>query len=293
MAEIRFPVNNKDENEDKRMIDKLDLSGKVALVTGGASGIGRSSAELLAAHGASVCIADINDDAVAERVSEFSRRNETAFGVPVDMGSVESINNMVDKTVAHFGKIDIFVNTAGVCQSKPFLEVSEKEWDLIIDINQKGSAFSMQAVAAHMVSRIPESVKTAGVADRCYGKIVNFSSISGRSGRPLQIHYASSKAAVISLTQSVALDLAPLGINVNAVSPSVVKTAMWDKNVEEKRKSFGDKAEEEAEKFMLRIPMKRPGALEEMADAVLFLSSSMSDYITGQTLNVDGGFEMN
>jgi D-sorbitol dehydrogenase (acceptor) len=135
-------------------------------------------------------------------------------------------------------------------------------------------------------------VKKNGKTDTCYGKIVNFSSISGRRGRELQIHYASSKAAIISLTQSAALALAPFGINVNAVSPSVVKTPMWEKNVKEKSIAFNQDVLEENKRFIARIPLQREGSVEEMANAVAFLCSDQSNYITGQTLNVDGGFEM-
>ena len=200
----------------------------------------------------------------------------------------------LEKAVEELKSIDILVNTAGVVQSKWFLDVTEKDWDFVIDINQKGAAFLMQAVAKEMVKRVPEDLVGKTKAGQCFGKIVNFSSISGRSGRPLQIHYASSKAAVISLTQSVALALAPYSINVNAVSPSVVDTPMWRRNVQDKISSVGEeKAQAEVDRLIGKIPLLRPGLPDEMADAVLFLCSEESNYMTGQTLNVDGGFEMN
>ena len=143
-----------------------------------------------------------------------------------------------------------------------------------------------------MVKQVPEDVKRAGRSDQSYGKIVSFSSISGRRGREYALAYAASKAAVISITQSAALAFAPYGINVNAISPSVVVTPMWEQNNREKEQAFGIDARKASEEFISRIPLKRPGTVEDMAAAVAFLCSPDSDYITGQTLNVDGGFEM-
>jgi D-sorbitol dehydrogenase (acceptor) len=162
----------------------------------------------------------------------------------------------------------------------------------VVDINQKSVVFCIQAAAAQMIMQIPEEVKRAGCSNQSYGKIVNFSSISGRRGRSLQVHYAASKAAIISITQSAALAFAPYNININAVSPSVVLTEMWEKGVEEKSRLFGTDTDEESKRFIDHIPLKRAGTPEDMAAAVAFLCSSDADYITGQTLNVDGGFEM-
>ena len=262
------------------------LHGEVALVVGAGSGIGRGCALRLAAEGAKVAVADIQAEGADETVRLIREDGGTAQAVLVNLSQVESIEKMVAGVVSLYGRIDMLVNVAGICQSKPFLEVTEGEWDRIIDINEKGTAFCMQSVAKQMVSQI------VGDPSGCHGKIVNFSSISGRRGRALQIHYAASKAAVISLTQSGALALSPYGITVNAVSPSVVKTPMWEKNVAEKSKAFGNDVEEETREFLSRIPLQRAGTADEMADAVLFLCSEGSNYITGQTLNVDGGFEM-
>ena len=143
-----------------------------------------------------------------------------------------------------------------------------------------------------MIEQVPEEVKTAGRAERSFGKIVNFSSISGRRGRPLQVHYAASKAAVISITQSAALAFASFGINVNAVAPGVVPTPMWEKNDREASQALGTPLGKAMQDFIERVPLKRAGTAEEVAAVVAFLCSTESDYITGQTLNVDGGFEM-
>jgi D-sorbitol dehydrogenase (acceptor) len=140
---------------------------------------------------------------------------------------------------------------------------------------------------------MPEHLRKRDRMESSYGKIVNFSSISGRRGRAIQAHYAATKAGVISLTQSAALAFAQYNINVNAVAPSVVLTPMWEKNNMDKSKIFGIPADTASQEFIERIPLKRAGSGLDMAEAVLFLCGDKSDYITGQTLNVDGGFEMN
>ncbi len=273
---------------------KSRFAGSVAVVTGGASGIGRSVALRLAEEGASVAVADINEASLEEVVEEIHRVESGGAGISVviDVSNVDSIRDGVQTVETKLGAIDILVCAAGVVRSTPFLEVSEKEWDFVVDANQKGTAFSIQEVARRMADRVPDSVKEAGRAGKSFGKIVTFSSISGRRGRAYQLHYAASKAAIISITQSAALALAPFGINVNAVSPSVVKTPMWQRNIEEKARFSGRSIEEESEQFISRIPLKRAGTPEEIASVVAFLCSSEADYITGQTYNVDGGFEM-
>lgn len=143
-----------------------------------------------------------------------------------------------------------------------------------------------------MVRQLPEEIKKAGKADRCYGKIVNMASISGQGGRPLAPHYAASKAALINLTQSAALAMAPYGINVNAVAPGLVHTPMWDRLDLEYGKFSGAGPGESMSAFIDNIPLKRPAKPEDVAKAIVFLCSPESDNITGHTLNVDGGFEM-
>lgn len=268
------------------------FSGKGALVTGAAQGIGYAVALRLAQEGADVVVADIDQQragAVRDKIAAIGRRCEA---LQVDLADIASIERMVSSAVATLGQIDIFVNCAGIVHNTPLLEIELEDWDRMININQRGVAFCTKYVGRHMVERVPETVKAQGSSAVCYGKIVNFSSISGRRGRPLQVHYAASKAAVISLTQSAALAFAPYNINVNAVSPGPVRTRMWDVNVAEKGRIFGRDAEREAEQFIQQVPLKRAGTVEDMAAAVAFLCSADADFITGQTLNVDGGFEM-
>lgn len=281
------------------------LDGKIAIVTGSGQGIGKAVALRLAHEGADVVVADINLEKAQQTAQEIRALRRRAMAYGVDIASVAEIRRMVDSVVAEFGRIDILVNCAGVVQAKPFLEITEDDWDRILDINLKGATFCIQAVAAQMIRQLvawpraalaagqaPEQVKMAERADRSYGKIVNFSSISGRHGRALQLHYAASKTAIISITQSAALALAPYNINVNAVAPGVIPTAMWEQIDRECGHIFGTKPGEAIREFIEKIPLKRAGSAEDVAGAVAFLCSADADYITGQTLNVDGGYEM-
>jgi len=269
------------------------LEGKVAFITGAASGIGRGIALRFAKEGARLALADIQEHLLQELTAQLKQNGTEVRTYRLDISKPREIQQVVDQILKEFGALNIFVNTAGVVQSNNFLDVTEEEWDRVIDINQKGTAFAVQAVARAIIQQIPEEVKRAGKADRSYGKIVNFTSISGRRGRAYQLAYAASKAAVISITQSAALAFAPYNINVNAIAPSVVLTPMWDENNRQKQRAMGVDAQKASDEFIARIPLKRPGTVDDMAAAALFLCSSESDYITGQTLNVDGGFEMN
>ncbi len=268
------------------------ICGKIALVTGGGQGIGKGTALRLALEGANVVVADIKIQEAEQTVQEIRSIGGRALAYQVNLAHVAEIQPMVDQIVKEFGYLDILVNNAGVVQNKGLLDITEADWDRVLDVNLKGLFFCIQAVGAQMIAQIPEEVKAAGKADRSYGKIVNLSSISGRRGRSYQAHYAASKAAIISITQSAALAFTPYGINVNAIAPSMVLTPMWEQIIREKTQVFGVDAQKGSEEFIERIPLKRPGTPEEMAAAIAFLCSSDADYITGQTLNVDGGFEM-
>jgi acetoin reductase-like protein len=269
------------------------FSGKTAIVTGSGQGIGKAVVLRLAREGADIVVADVNSRTAEQTAHEVQALKRRSLTHRIDVANVTEMQPMVDAAVAEFGQIDILVNVAGVAQTKPFLEISEQQWDRIVDTNVKGTAFCMQAVGAQMIKQVPEEVKKAGRADRSYGKIVNFSSISGRRGRALQLHYAASKAAIISITQSAALAFAPYNINVNAVCPSIVATAMWEQIDRERGDIFGVPPGQAMKDFIEKIPLKRACSPEDVAGAVAFLCSSDADYITGQTLNVDGGFEMN
>jgi NAD(P)-dependent dehydrogenase (short-subunit alcohol dehydrogenase family) len=267
--------------------------GKITLVTGAGSGIGKSVALRFAQEGAVLAVVDIGMSGLSEIADAIAGMGGKVLPIQTDISKVDDIRRMVEKVVAEYGRIDIVVNCAGVVQSKDLLDVTEEDWDRIIDINQKGTAFTCQLAGAQMVKQVPEAVRKAGKPDASYGKIVNFSSISGRRGRSFQVHYASSKAAVISITQSAALAFAPYGINVNAVSPSVVVTPMWETSITQKAKTLGIDKQAATDEMINRIPLRRAGKAEEIAAVAAFLCSEEADFITGQTINVDGGFEMN
>jgi NAD(P)-dependent dehydrogenase (short-subunit alcohol dehydrogenase family) len=291
------------------------FTDKVAIVTGAGQGIGQGVALRLAREGAAVVIADYNVGTAAETGVEIQMAGGQALPYAVNIADVGAVQTMVDDVAAHFGRIDILVNNAGVVQTKPLLDLDETDWDRVIDVNQRGTFFVLQAVARQMIRQLPEALRSgAGVADllssqlgktaaeaattseplaASYGKIVNFSSIAGRRGRPLSTHYAASKAAIISITQSAALALAPYRINVNAVCPGIVPTPMWTQIDQDRAQLFGAKEGEAMAAFIQQVPLRRAATPEDLAGVVAFLCSPDADYITGQAINVDGGYEMN
>ncbi len=268
------------------------LSGNVAIVTGAGQGIGKATAIRLACEGADIVVAEYNLKTAQITASEIEAVGRRALVYHVDVSKVDMVRQMVKDVMHDFGHIDILVNNAGVSEIKPFMDITEADWDRITRVNEKGLFFCLQSVAAQMIEQVPDEVKRAGKASRAYGKIVNMTSISGQRGRPLHPHYAASKAAVISITQSAALALAPYGINVNAVSPGVVRTPLWVKLDEERARLTGAKRGESMTAFLEKVPLKRAATPEEVAAAIYFLCSPESDMITGHTLNVDGGYEM-
>jgi NAD(P)-dependent dehydrogenase (short-subunit alcohol dehydrogenase family) len=267
-------------------------AGKIAVVTGAGQGIGLGVALRLAQEGAHVVIAEYNRDnahKAAEACSKFTR----ALAYPIDIGDTDQIVQMVRDVVAEFGRIDQLVNNAGVLETLPLFDLTPEKWDWLQRVNQRGLFFCLQAVAKQMVAQVPDAVKAAGKADHSYGKIVNFSSIAGRSGRPYAAHYSAAKWATISITQSAAGYLAPYNINVNAVCPGVVPTPMWDEIDRVQAERFGLERGGWIQKTIDGVPLKRAATPGDLAAAVSFLLSDDADYITGQTLNVDGGVEMN
>ncbi|MCP8969669.1 glucose 1-dehydrogenase [Ectobacillus ponti] len=254
----------------------LRLAGKVALVTGGGQGIGRAICLRLASDGADVAIADLNLESaqgVAREVEELGRR---AFAMQVDVRSKEAVRNSVHQVVAELGSIDILVNNAGVGLFNGIFEIDEQELDLQYEVNVKGLFFAMQAAAEYMVKNNS-------------GKIINLASQAGRRGEPFALSYCMSKAAVISMTQSAAMALAPHKINVNAVAPGVVDTPFWEK-VDKIFARLQNLPEGEPRRRAVEaIPLGRIEQPEDVANVVSFLAGPDSNYMTGQTVNVDGG----
>ncbi len=268
--------------------------GKIAIVTGAGQGIGWGIAHRFAQEGAHVVIAEYNAQKAESVAAECASFGAEAMAYPIDIGEVNQIERMVRDVVKKFGRIDALVNNAGVSMPGPMFDLKPETWDPVMRVNLRGLFFCLQIVAKQLVAQIPDDVKQAGRAERSYGKIVNFSSVAGRSGRPYDTAYSATKWGVISLTQSAALYLAPYNINVNAICPGLVPTPMWDKidqvqGVERQGLQPG----EWMRKSIDSIPLKRAAQPADIAAAVSFLCSEDADYITGQALNVDGGIEMN
>ena len=252
----------------------MRLNGKVAVITGGARGIGRAIATRYAAEGARVAIADIN---AAEVESVAAEIGHGAFGVALDVTKQASIDAMVASVVERAGRIDILVNNAGVFEMAPLLEITRESFAKQFSVNVEGLLFTLQAVARQMVAQ--------GEG----GKIVNFASQAGRRGEALVAVYCASKAAVISLTQSAGLGLIRYGINVNAIAPGVVDTPMWDVVDAQFAKYENLPLGEKKRQVGAAVPYGRMGLPEDMTGAAVFLASADADYIVAQTLNVDGG----
>jgi acetoin reductase-like protein len=250
---------------------------KVAVVTGAGQGIGRAIACRLARDGFAIAIIDINAAALDRVKEEIEDLGTSALALTADLTKLDELQKAIDLS-AEWGELSVLVNNAGRVLITPFLEISEAEWDAILTLNLKTVFFAMQFAA----SRMNEG-----------GRIVSLSSISGRSGRPDQAHYAAAKCAVISLTQSAALSFATRGITVNAVCPGVVDTPMTNSLHQARANALGITPEESLNRMIARIPLGRVESPDDVAGAVSFLCSPEAAYITGQSLNVCGGMEMN
>jgi acetoin reductase-like protein len=252
----------------------MRLNGKVALITGGARGIGRAIAERYVAEGATVAIADLLEEQASATASEIGER---AFALSVDVTRQESIDAMVEAVVKRAGGIDILVNNAAVFDMAPLLEITRASYDQTFEVNVKGLLFTLQAVARRMVEQ--------GRG----GKIINFASQAGRRGEALVAVYCASKAAVISLTQSAGKALVPHQINVNAIAPGVVDTPMWDRVDALFAKYEGLPIGEKKRQVGAAVPYGRMGKPEDLTGMAVVLASADSDYVVAQTYNVDGG----
>lgn len=257
----------------------LDLRDRVVLITGGAGGLGSACAELAARAGARIALSDLPDERLQLACKGLASVCADVRAVPADLSEPEGGRRLVNATVHEFGRLDALVACAGVMQTKPLADVSEADWRRIIDINLTGTFLVVQAAADVMQ-------KTGG------GSMVLFSSIAGRSGRANAVHYAASKAAILSLTKSAAIAYAP-SVRINALCPGVIMTDMWRGILRDRAVMTGeDHGEEYLEHLRTSAPLQRIGEPEEIATAALFLVSDLSSFITGQAINVDGGLEM-
>lgn len=245
----------------------MDLSNKVALVTGSGRGIGKAIAFRLAEAGAAVVINDINEAAVAA-AEELKTLGKNGMAVIADVTSTEDVNKMVETVKNTYGKIDILVNNAGVTRDQIILRMSDEDWDTVLRVNLKSVFICTRAVLKHMIRQR-------------YGRIVNVASIVAMIGNPGQVNYSASKAGIIGLTRTAAKEVASRQITVNAVAPGFIETEMTRKLAEEWR-----------EELIKRIPLGTLGAPRDVAEAVAFLVSDEARYITGHVLTVDGGMVM-
>jgi 3-oxoacyl-[acyl-carrier protein] reductase len=254
------------------MSNSFDLNGKVALVTGASSGIGRATAEALAANGARVAINFHRNEAGAEAArAEIVSGGGSAIVVQADVTRGSDVQSLVEQTVNELGPIDILVNNAGsLVERLKILELTEERWDEVIDLNLKSAFLCSKAVAASMMER-----KT--------GAIVNVSSIAGRNGGALgSIHYSAAKGALITFTKGLAKELAPFGVRVNAVSPGVIDTPYHEQfSSPEMMKTYAG-----------MIPLGRVGTPPEVAKVICFLASDAASYLAGETIEINGGMFM-
>lgn len=256
----------------------MTLRNKIVIVTGGNRGIGRAISLAFAQEGAKVIIAARNETKAREVMDDIKKQGSKCLFVRTDVSQSEEVDNLVKATLDEFKRIDILVSNAGIISIALVVDLQEKEWDEIMEVNAKGVFLCCRAVAKHMIKQKS-------------GKIINVSSRLGKVGVPRYAHYCASKAAVMVFSQTLALELAPYGINVNSVAPGVIETDMQRWEWEWDRKVRGMSLEELKDEALATIPLRRMGTPEDVARVVVFLASTDADYLTGQAINVTGGME--
>ena len=252
------------------------LAGKVALVTGGASGIGAGIAQVLATSGAMVAIGDLDEAAAAAVVARLPG-TAGRLAVRLDVTDRQSVDDAVTRVEQELGDIEVLVNNAGISSVAPFLEISDQDWDRLFDVNLRGVFLVTQRVLAPMLQRRS-------------GRVINISSMAGKEGLPNLAHYCATKFGVIGLTQSLAKETAAYNVTVNAVCPGVVRTPLWDDPAMGILRQLD--GERGWEMFVSGIPLGRPQSAEDIGHACLYLASDFSANITGEALNVSGGQQM-
>lgn len=244
----------------------MNLSGKIALVTGGSRGIGKAIALKLASLGANIIINYTKSDTKAKEVIKLAEEmGVKAIAIKADVSNKADVENLISKILDEFGRIDILVNNAGITRDNLLMRMKEEEWDDVININLKGTFNVTKAAIRTMMKQKS-------------GSIINVASVIGITGNQGQCNYAASKAGIIGFTKSIAKEVAKKKVRVNAIAPGFIKTDMTNK--------LPDKVKEE---YLSKIPLNRLGEPEDIANAVAFLASDLSSYITGQVLIIDGG----
>ncbi len=244
------------------------LKDKVAIVTGGAQGIGEAIARKLASEGAAIALVDVNYEKAKATADDIKKSGVDTEAYKTDVSNTAEVEEIVNKILDRFKKIDILVNNAGITRDTLLLRMTEQDWDLVININLKGVFNFTKAVTKIM-------------AKQRNGSIINISSVVGLFGNAGQANYSASKAGVIGLTKTTAKEFAGRNIRANAVAPGFIKTAMTDKL-----------SQEVINKYLENIPMKTLGTPDDVANTVLYLASDLSSYVTGEVIRVDGGLAM-
>jgi len=258
------------------------ISGRTVLITGAARGIGAACARRLAGEGAKLVLADVDGAGVEKVAAELGQ-----IGVRADVTKPDEIARMIDEPYRRWGRLDVLFNNAGVIRVQPMFEVTEAEWDHVMDVNLRAVFFVLQAAARRMVAQAPMS------GSELRGKLIQTASIASyRGGNHLMTPYSASKAGVVSLTRSAAQLLAPERVTSNCVCPGAVETPMWEQ-IDREWGALEGLGQGEAWKRRIRhIPLGRPERAEDVANVVAFLAGPDSDYMTGQAINVDGGIVM-
>ena len=246
----------------------MNISGRVALVTGASQGIGRSCALKLASTGAAVALAARNQEKLNELVKEITGAGGKAAAFPVDVGDEEQIKSACKAAITQFGKIDILVNNAGITRDQLVIRMKRSDWDAVLSTNLTSAYLSIQQVIGSMLKQR-------------WGRIINIASVFGQMGQAGQANYAASKAGLIGLTMAIAREVGSRAITCNAVAPGLIETAMTA--------GLGDEFKQNAVK---QIPLGRVGSPDDVANAVAYLASEEASYITGHVLNVNGGLLM-
>jgi 3-oxoacyl-[acyl-carrier protein] reductase len=243
---------------------QIDLSGKVAVVTGAAQGIGRAISLVFAEHGANIVALDIKTAEAKKVIEEISKFGRTGLAYKVDVSNSSEVNSAINQVIEEYGRIDIMVNNAGIYPESLVVDMAEEEWDSVINISLKGTFNCSKAVARHMI-------------DQKYGRIINLSSRAGRQGSIGHAHYAAAKAGIIGFTMSLARELGPYGITANTLAPGVIETDMTKDILKKGGKKMSD------------YIVGRYGKPEDLIGVALLLASDYSSYITGATIDVNGG----
>ena len=253
----------------------INFKGKVALITGAAGSIGKAVAAQMIEDGAQVVITDLNEETIQQTAAELGCK-----GMSADVVNAEQVKRVVVYTIAQYGKIDILVNVAGIVGQGLVEDITEEEWDRMFDVNCKGTFLFTKYTVPYM-------------KDNRYGKIINFSSKSGKTGSALMSHYCAAKGAIISFTQALAYELASYQINVNCVCPGITdNSGVWANVSAGYTTNMNLSKEEVVKRFTEKIPLKRLATIDDVASVTVFLASQGADYMTGQAINITGGREM-